>query len=386
MKVQMQVELSASPARSLVGSGVSEDMDYVVNSHNEWDPLEEIVVGRIDHSVFPQRDLYLLGGIPENLYKLLGFIGGLKRRPKRLFSESAQKELDEFIHILEAEGVKVRRPESIDHSTKFTTPNWSTKGYTSACPRDCFLVIGNEIIESPMSWRCRYFEPHAYYPLLKEYFEQGAKWTAAPKPPLRDSLYNKNYTVPKTGEPMRYVINESEIVFDAADFVRCGTDIFVTRSNVTNESGIEWLRRHLGDKYRIHIIETLSKQPMHIDTTFVPLGPGKVMINPKYVERRNLPSILKTWDVLEAPEPNIVRGGLFNEHASMCSMWLNMNVLLLDEERVIVEKSQEPMIKTLKKWGLKPITCNFLHFNPYGGAFHCATMDIRRRGALQSYF
>ena len=33
-------------------------------------------------------------------------------------------------------------------------------------------------------------------------------------------------------------------VFDAADFFRCGRDIFVTRSNVTNLMGIEWLRRH----------------------------------------------------------------------------------------------------------------------------------------------
>lgn len=382
----MQVDLSVSPVQDVAESVVSSDMANVVNSHNEWDPLEEVIVGRIEHSVFPQRDIYVLGGVPKNLYNILTVVGGLKRRPKKLFYESAQKELDEFVHILKAEGVKVRRPEIIDHGKKFFTPNWSSKGYTSACPRDGFLVIGNEIIESPMSWRCRYFELHAYYSLFKEYFEQGAKWTAAPKPPLKDSLYNKKYTVPKTGESMRYVINESEVVFDAADFVRCGTDIFVTRSNVTNQSGIDWLRRHLGSKYRIHIIETLSKQPMHIDTTFVPLGPGKVMINPKYVDRQNLPAILKTWDVLEAPVPNIVRGGLFNEHASMCSMWLNMNVLLLDEERVIVEKSQEPMIKALKNWGLKPITCNFLHFNPYGGAFHCATLDIRRRGTLQSYF
>lgn len=358
----------------------------VVSSYNEWDPLEEVIVGRIDKSVFPPREIYVLGGVPEKLYALLRFVGGRKRFPKRFFYESAQRELDEFVHILEAEGVKVRRPERVDHGRKFYTPNWSSKGYTSACPRDCFLVIGNEIIESPMSWRCRYFEVHAYYSLLKEYFEKGAKWTSAPKPPLTDSFYTENYTVPRPGEPMQYVINESEIVFDAADFTRCGRDLFVTRSNVSNVSGINWLRRHLGDSYRIHTIETLSRQPMHIDTTFVPLGPGKAMINPRYVDKKKLPTVLKKWDILDAPEPVIVRGGFFDENASMCSMWLNMNVLMLDEERVIVERSQEPMIKALRSWGLKPIPCDFLHFNPYGGAFHCATLDIRRRGTLESYF
>ena len=237
-----------------------------------------------------------------------------------------------------------------------------------------------------MSWRCRYFEPHAYYSLFKEYYEKGAKWTSAPKPPLRNSLYKEDYRIPESDQPIEYVINESEIVFDAADFIRCGTDIFVTKSNVTNTAGINWLRRHLGDKYNIHIIKTLSKQPMHIDTTFVPLGPGKAMINPKYVNRNDLPQVLKGWDIFDAPYPSIVSGGFLNEHSSMCSMWLNMNVLLLDESRVVVEKSQPEMIKALKKWGLKPIVCDFLHFNPYGGAFHCATLDVRRKGSLQSYF
>jgi glycine amidinotransferase len=61
---------------------------------------------------------------------------------------------------------------------------------------------------------------------------------------------------------MRYMVNEFEPVFDATDFVRCGRDLFVTRSNVTNLSGIAWLRRHLGDGYRIHEIESRCRQPM----------------------------------------------------------------------------------------------------------------------------
>ncbi len=357
----------------------------VVNTYNEWDPLEEVIVGRIEQSIHPPQHIVLLGGIPQKLYNLLFWIGNSKVSQKWGI-EPAQKELDEFIHILEAEGVKVRRPEPIQHSKKYATLNWSSKGMTTACPRDCFLVVGNEIIEAPMSWRSRYFENHAYYSLFKEYFERGAKWTSAPKPPLLDELYDANYTVPKSGEAMRYVINESEIVFDAADFVRCGKVLFVTRSNVTNEAGIQWLQNHLGGEFRIHQIETLSRQPMHIDTTFVPLAPGKVMINPKYVDVNKLPSVFKSWDILIAPEPVITNRGFFNETAALCSMWLSMNVLMLDEERVICERTQEPTIKALKNWGFKPIPCDFLHFNPFGGAFHCATLDIRRRGTLQSYF
>jgi len=68
------------------------------------------------------------------------------------------------------------------------------------------------------------------------------------------------------------------------------------------------------------------------------------------------------------------------------SKWIAMNVLMLDEERVVVEKSQEPMIKAFKKWGFKPIPVSFENYYPFLGGLHCATLDVRRRGELQSYF
>jgi glycine amidinotransferase len=43
-------------------------------------------------------------------------------------------------------------------------------------------------------------------------------------------------------------------------------------------------------------------------------------------------------------------------------------------------------IAAFKNWGFTPVPCAFLSFGPFGGSFHCATLDVRRRGALQSYF
>jgi glycine amidinotransferase len=183
---------------------------------------------------------------------------------------------------------------------------------------------------------------------------------------------------------MRYVINEFEPVFDAADFVRCGKDIFVIESNVTNYAGITWLRRHLGEKFRIHEIETRCRQSMHIDSSFMPLAPGKVLVNPEFIDIKKLPGMLKSWDVLLAPKPDPVSGGILN--VFLCSEWISINVLMLDEKRVIVERSQPSMIKALKRWGCEPIPCSFLNYSPFGGSFHCATLDIRRKGGLQSYF
>ncbi|MGO9176319.1 MAG: amidinotransferase, partial [Desulfobaccales bacterium] len=215
-----------------------------VCSYNEWDPLEEVVVGRLEGAMIPSKHLTVSFNIPQRLARIYKLIAGLPY-PKFVV-RPAQRELDEFIHILEAEGITVRRPAVTDFSVTYKTPHWQSKGFCAACPRDGLLVVGDEIIETPMAWRSRYFEVNAYRLLLKEYTARGATWTTAPRPELVDALYNRDYRLPEAGEPIPFVVNEYEPVFDAADFVRCGRDLFGIRSNVTNESGIHWLRTHLG--------------------------------------------------------------------------------------------------------------------------------------------
>jgi glycine amidinotransferase len=356
-----------------------------VNSYNEWDPLEEVIVGRLEGATIPPGHVTVTYNVPQIVGQLVKIFGGM-RYPKWMLN-AAQKQLDEFIHILEVEGVTVRRPELMNFSKKFKTPFWSSKGFTIACPRDGFLVLGDEIIETPMAWRSRYFETFCYRRLFKEYFDKGARWTVAPRPQLLDSLFDHDFILPKYGEPLHYVINESEPVFDAADFVRCGKDIFYQKSNVTNEAGVEWLRRQVGDRFRIHEIETRCVDPMHIDSTVTLLAPGKILVNPEYLDVTRLPKMFKSWDVLVAPEPEpLSNSGPLARFFSMCSKWISLNVLSLDEKRVIVERTQTSLMKMLKEHGFEPIPCAFVNYLPFGGAFHCATLDIRRRGEMQSYF
>ena len=354
-----------------------------VNSHNEWDPLEEVIVGRLEGAVIPSSHPVVTCNIPGLAARAQALAAGLPY-PK-LLTEPAQRELDGFVALLQSLGVTVTRPDAVVHRKKFGAPGWSSRGFCNACPRDSMLVIGDEIIETPMAWPCRYFETHSYRTLLKDYFRRGARWTAAPRPQLLDALFDPDFRIPEEGAPISYILTEFEPVFDAADFVRCGRDLFVTRSNVTNAFGIEWLRRHLGDGYRIHEVESRCRTPMHIDTTILPLGPGKILINPDYVDPERLPAALKKWDVLIAPLPDPIEDRVL-QITSLCGKWLNMNVLMIDEKRVIVDPHHKRTMQAMKDWGLEPIPCPFLHYAAFGGAFHCATLDVRRRGRLQSYF
>ncbi|MBN2010024.1 amidinotransferase [candidate division KSB1 bacterium] len=361
--------------------------ECVVNSYNEWDPLEEVIVGRLEYATHPSWDMIEQFVTPENdpsdSFAAQSGVAPGQQYPKEIV-HAAQKSLDEFIHILEAEGVNVRRPDVIDSYLKpFSTPAWNVAtGFCSANPRDVFLVVGNEIIEAPMADRSRYFESWAFRTLLKEYFRAGAKWTSAPKPQLLNEQFDPDYQHrPNPQNELRYVTTEFEPTFDAADFVRCGRDIFGQLSHVTNRLGIDWLRRHLGDSYRIHVLENLSPQVLHIDTTFMPLKPGTVMISPDYLDYNKLPGMFKYWNILVAPEPVP-----YKSRPRTMSNWISINTLMLDHERIIVEKRQEPLIKALKAWGFKPISCSFEDYYPFYGSFHCATLDVRRRGEVQSYF
>jgi len=355
-----------------------------VNSHNEWDPLEEVIVGSLDGAMFPAWDTINRVTVPPGEWDgIVERVGGAGVPYPKELVELARTSLAAFVHILEAEGVVVRRLQAANFAAPFGSTDWQvTSGFCAANPRDPFLIVGNEIIETPMADRSRYFEAWSYRALFKEYFKAGARWSAAPKPQLLDPLYDVHYAPPRAGEPMHFIVTEWEPVFDAADFARCGRDIFGQTSHVTNHFGIEWLQRHLGGRYRMHVLENLAPETIHLDTTFLPLAPGKVLVNPEYLDLERLPRILRGWELLVAPEPV----PFIHDPLKVVSEWAGLNVLMLDEHRVVVEERQVPLINAFRGWGFEPIPCPFEAYYPFMGSFHCATLDVRRRGTLQSYF
>lgn len=376
----MEVKTSSRPLTNIEGEEAVSPKESVVLSYNEWDPLEEVIVGVVEGAIVPKWDNVLEAIAPPHSNAFFKEYGG-GPFPQDMV-EKAAKELDGLVKVLTELGVVVRRPKPFDFSKSYQTPWWESRGLFAAMPRDVLLVVGDTIIEAPMAWRSRYFESFAYRDLLNEYFTNGARWLAAPKATMDENFYNKNY---ESGRPYidgkkQFVIANTEIAFDAADFVRFGKDIFVQKSNVTNDLGIEWVRRHIGSDYTVHEVEFWDMHPMHIDTTIVPLAPGKLLINPSWVKK--IPEPLNSWDILPAPEP----AKPFDLGLNFSSDWLTLNILSVDEKRIIVEEQEEPLIRALEKWGFEPIPIPFRNFYPFGGSVHCATTDIRRRGTLQSYF
>ncbi|MDQ3821453.1 MAG: amidinotransferase [Acidobacteriota bacterium] len=355
----------------------------IVNSWNEWDPLQEVVVGSARGAADIGFEPALSPYFPPNS-KARAFRGAPV--PESVIDD-AERQLDHFADILASLGITVRRPDTVDHSLPVKTPDWEvSSGHASACPRDLLLVIGNEIIEAPMAQRARYFEFRAYRSLLKEYFRRGARWTSAPKPLMTDDLYIEHER--SANEPFDFaagpLLSESEPAFDAASFARMGRDIFWQPDLVSNKFGADWLGRHLGPDFRIHRIEFREKTPTHIDTTLVPIRPGLVLVNPERPCTNHTLTLFSAngWQIVQAPAS--VRSG--RAPSRDVSNWISMNILMLDERTVVVEEAEKPMIDLMRSLGCQVIACPFDRVYAFGGGFHCCTVDIRREGTLHSYF
>lgn len=369
--------MNASRAESSRGPRSATLEAPVVNTFTEWGPLEEVIVGRVDGAHVPSWEPAVAATVPAAARPFFVQNGGRPFPAEDV--RGAGAELDAFARLLEGEGVRVRRPDVPDFSRSYSTPDWaSPSGVYAAMPRDVILAVGDKLVEAPMAWRSRYFEADAFRPLLREYFSSGADWIAAPKPRLSDA----SFAVPQAepGEaPLVYATTEAEPLFDAADFVRCGRDLFAQRSHVTNVAGIEWVARLLGPEFRVHVVATADDKPMHIDATLMPLRPGLVLINPQRLPV--IPDAFRSWRVVEAAPPAHPRP----DDLYMCSSWVSMNVLMLDEKRVVVEAQEKPTIDLLSRHGFDVIPCAFRTFYRFGGSFHCATLDVRRDEELESY-
>ena len=107
--------------------------------------------------------------------------------------------------------------------------------------------------------------------------------------------------------------------------------------------GIKWLERHLGDEYKMHILSFRDSNPMHIDGTFNVIGPGLVISNPDRPCNQLQMFEKAGWKIVDAPLPVMP-----DSHPLwLSSKWLSMNILMLDEKRVVVDKNETPTQKVI---------------------------------------
>lgn len=373
-----------------------------INSHNEWDTLREIIVGRGNghaNLVFPR------GPVSEELlHKATAFA---KKAFPQWLTDEINEDLEELSNVLKSFGVKVHRPDLSHNNKFFTTPFFSAVGDHVYNMRDLYLVVGNTVVESPSQEQHRYFEAMGLYPIWYEYFKEGFRWIAGPKQRIPGDHMMVYTADGKDGydDGQKYIkLKEDEILFEAANTVRLGKDLLYLVSRSGNYLGAQWLQSVLGDGYRVHTTDKIYRSS-HIDSTALALKPGIILLNGSRVNESNCPEVLKKWkklyftDIVPTPEWTLefhekTRKRVYNELLelgvqsnldSVSSPWIGMNVLSIDQQTVVVDKIQVPLIKLFERNGFTAVPISFRH-SYYMGGIHCSTLDTVRDSRLESYY
>ena len=139
-------------------------------SYNEWDPLREVIVGVADSVASMVYDKP--GPIPEEVLEK-GYEIARRAYPQS-FLDILNEDLEGIVSACEQFGAKVLRPNSVDTTKYFATPNWSATGNSLINMRDLHMVVGNTVVESASPSKHRFFESTGLYDIWYDYMKEGS--------------------------------------------------------------------------------------------------------------------------------------------------------------------------------------------------------------------
>jgi len=305
----------------------------MINTCNEWDPLEAIMVGSATHANWPTSDPVFAQEGSKTTWTETPVPSG---PVPQAIVDQANRELDDLSETLVKYGVTVYRPRPMDFVAE--------QGMYNYCPRDRLLVWGDTVVDVNMMYPCRNQEIKNYYRVLSE-----AK---------------KILTMPR----------DQGMVMDAANVCRLGDTWLFLESASGNQAAYEWLCEKFPE-VRIELCNFYAG--VHIDSTIVPLREGLVLLNSDRVTPDNCPRAFDYWEKIWITDDMIVAQDFYQY--PYASKWIAMNMLALDPETVILDAAQTRLITILKQHGIDSIPLTLSHSRTLGGGFHCVTLDTRRR-------
>ena len=305
----------------------------MVNSINEWDPLEAIVVGSATNANWPSDDPVFSTEHERTLWTETPVPSG---PVPQFIVDEANRELDILSETIVRYGATVYRPKPMDFVQR--------RGMANYCPRDRLIIAGDTVVNVNMLYPCRNQEIENYYRLLAD--------------------ARNIFTMPR----------DQGMVMDAANVCRLGDTWLFLESASGNRAAYEWLC----SKFPNITIELCNFYAgVHIDSTITPLREGLVLLNASRVTEENCPKAFKDWEKIWVTEDMIVAQDFYQY--PYASKWIALNMLALDPETVIIDAAQTQLITILKAKGIDSIPLTLSHSRTLGGGFHCVTLDTRRK-------
>ena len=137
--------------------------------YTEYDPLQSVIVG----------DTYSPGDVDHLLTK-----GNIKQFNHIL--EETKQDLEALSTFLTKGGVEVYRPNVYKYNA-VKMPQFNINvPIAPIVPRDQYMVMGKNIMQTYTSYTDRYFDAISYYEIFEKLFREGYRWMSQPAPMLMD--------------------------------------------------------------------------------------------------------------------------------------------------------------------------------------------------------
>ncbi|AZQ65532.1 hypothetical protein EI427_25300 [Flammeovirga pectinis] len=314
--------------------------------NHEWGALKEVIVG--------SAYFYIPGEFPEYMRPWLSDLaverftktcgGSIEEKLPELWKEQVDQ-IQTAIDLLEERGIKVHQCEK-PNEEELTFFGEGEFLRLSMYPRDEIVVIGNNYIETSLQNQGR----------------RSTKW--AIRRTLNDRLENSDAQIVAMPEPFPY---SGGSYLESGDVFLLGKDILVGHSgNGSNAAGIAWLKRYLGDEYRIHEVK-LSSNFLHLDCVLCTPREGLAIIcKEAFVD--GIPPLLEDWKLIEVSVEDA-------ETKQAC------NNLVIDEKTIMVPSELPELIKDLEDAGQEVIATPFSSMIWQGGSFRCWHHPLVRESA-----
>lgn len=359
----------------------------MINSHNGWDNLKEVVVGReLD---LPKRiadftfKYFFQENLNESVYDKLENNGN-EYTIEHALLETRNIQLDNLSKTLEDNGVIVHRPNEVNKVIPFATPSFKSELSSASNVRDTSVVIGNTIVETPTYVQNRYFENTALYNVFAKQFNNGmnnSRWIHPPHTNIIESTmdlaswknerdYNKDLS--------KYIM-----AIDGAQFMRMNDDVICNVSSYNHYLGYKWVESLFPDK-NFHMITITDN---HLDGTLMPLSEGRFLVNTNHFTNHSIEDIRKAmpkqyhdWEYIEPKfNANRAQAGKTNVDLQLASTrGMDINILNLSPSTIVVNEDAKDIMDLLDKYNYNVIPVKLDHCEIFGGGIHCTTLDLNR--------
>ncbi|NCC24373.1 MAG: hypothetical protein EOM25_04100 [Deltaproteobacteria bacterium] len=331
---------------------------------SEYGALKEVIVG-LPYGKTPELDCpwlqETLKVLPEDEAEYTRATAGLSWEKmihpvkKKSETELLEEENLELIAVLESLGVKVHRPKPLTED--FIAQNYGKEilanGFSQDFPRDNMIVIGNQVIEFNLRTMLRRADISGFKDILTAKFQEGGmRWISMP------------HAAPLAQTP------PNEPALEGGDFVFVGDTLLLGNTKNpsvgSNEAGYEWIKRTVGNEYKVVRVPLIEKI-LHLDCVLsIPRKGLAIVCEEAYVD--GLPDCIKDWDLIKVPLEDAAR--------------LAVNGLPVDEKNYIMSYNDHVkndfIRKQLEHRGVTVHPVYFGTHNGQGGSIRCATQPLKR--------